>query len=258
VTTRNTSETVDLKRPTIFAHRGSCAYAPENTLAAFNLAIEQHADAIELDAKLSADGQIVVMHDASVDRTTDGTGLIKSLPLTELKSLDAGVKFYPKFTGQRIPTLTEVFEQVGQKIFINVELTNYSSPMDDLPEKTAHLVSKFQLQSRVLFSSFNPIALNRARKILPMVAMGFLTLTGFGKISFYSHLIRFGPRLALHPAVPDASEKLIAAAHRRSCRVHVYTVNQPEEMRRLFTAGVDGIITDDPLLARKILSDTTG
>lgn len=258
MTIRNTSETVDLNRPTIFAHRGSSAYAPENTLAAFNLAIEQNADAIELDAKLSADGQIVVMHDASVDRTTNGSGLIKSLPLTELKRLDAGGKFNPQFAGERIPTLTDVFEQVGQKIFINIELTNYSSPMDDLPEKTAHLVRKFQLETKVLFSSFNPIALIRARKILPMVPMGFLTLPGFGKITLYSRLIRFGPRLAIHPAVPDASKNLIAAAHRRSCRVHVYTVNQPEEMRRLFTAGVDGIFTDDPLLARKILSDITG
>jgi glycerophosphoryl diester phosphodiesterase len=258
VTIRNTSETVDLNRPTIFAHRGSSAYAPENTLAAFNLAIEQHADAIELDAKLSADGQIVVMHDTSVDRTTDGTGLIKSLSLSELKSLDAGGKFKPQFTGERIPTLAEVFEQVGQKIFINVEITNYSSPMDDLPEKIAHLVSKFQLERKVLFSSFNPIALIRARKTLPMVPMGFLTLAGFGKITFYSHLIRFGPRLAIHPAFSDVSEKFIAAVHRRNCRVHVYTVNQPEEMRRSSTAGVDGIITDDPLLARKVLSDITG
>jgi len=258
VTIRNTSEIVDLNRPTIFAHRGSSTYAPENTLAAFNLAIEQRADAIELDVKLSADGQIVVMHDASVDRTTNGSGLIKSLPLIELKSLDAGGKFNPQFTGERIPTLTEVFEQVGQKIFINVELTNYSSPMDDLPEKTAHLVRKFQLESKVLFSSFNPIALIRARKILPLLPMGFLTLSGFGKITFYSHLVRFGPTLAIHPAVPDASKKLITAAHRRSCRVHVYTVNQPEDMRRLFTAGADGIVTNDPLLARQVLSDITG
>jgi glycerophosphoryl diester phosphodiesterase len=258
VTISNISKIVDLKRPTVFAHRGSSAYAPENTLAAFNLAIEQHADAIELDAKLSADGQIVVMHDASVDRTTNGTGLVKSLALAELKSLEAGGKFNPQFSGEKIPTLSEVFEQVGQKIFINVELTNYSSPSDDLPEKVAHLVRKFKLESMVLLSSFNPIALIRARKVLPMLPMGFLTLTGFGKITFYSHLIRFGPRLAFHPTTADASEKLIAAVHRRNCRVHVYTVNQPEEMRRLFTAGVDGIFTDDPLLARKVLIDING
>jgi glycerophosphoryl diester phosphodiesterase len=257
VTGINTLYNLDRKRPTIFAHRGSSVYAPENTLAAFNLAVEQHADAIELDAKLSADGQVVVMHDDSVERTTNGTGLIKSLTLNELKSLDAGTKFNPQFTGQTIPTLIEVFEQVGQKIFINVELTNYSSPMDDLPEKVAQLVRKFHFENIILLSSFNPIALIRARKILPKVPMGFQTLAGFGKITFYSHLVRFGPMLALHPASKDASEKLIKAVHRKGSRVHVYTVNHPDEMRRLFTTGVDGIFTDNPLLAQKVLSELT-
>src|SRR4030043_292433 len=94
---KNVIHYVDLKRPTIFAHRGSSAYAPENTLAAFKLAVEQHADGIELDAKLSADGQIVVIHDPTVDRTTDGTGLVNSLTLPQIKQLDAGSKFDPAF-----------------------------------------------------------------------------------------------------------------------------------------------------------------
>jgi glycerophosphoryl diester phosphodiesterase len=255
VTIINKSENVDRRRPTIFAHRGSSAYAPENTLAAFKLAIEQHADAIELDAKLSADGQIVVMHDKSVDRTTDGTGLIKSLSLNELKKLDAGAKFNQAFKGEAIPTLTEVFEQVGQRIFINVELTNYSSPLDDLPERVSNLVRKFHLESSILLSSFNPIALIRARKILPKVAMGLLTTAGMGKFACYSRLVRFSPLLALHPTAVDTSEKLIAAIHSRDSHVNVYTVNQPDDMRWLFLAGVDGIFTDDLLMAQKVLAE---
>src|SRR4030042_5766395 len=128
---KNTSSYVDLIRPTIFAHRGSSVHAPENTLAAFKLAIDQHADGIELDTKLSADGQVVVMHDDTVDRTTNGTGRIKSLTLHELKRLDAGSKFDPSFHAERIPTLAEVFETVGGKIFINVALATYTSPTDD-------------------------------------------------------------------------------------------------------------------------------
>jgi glycerophosphoryl diester phosphodiesterase len=253
--TNKSSINVDHKRPTIFAHRGSSAYAPENTLAAFKLAIEQHADAIELDVKLSGDGQIAVMHDDTVDRTTNGSGRIKSLTLTELKRLDAGSKFNPAFRAETIPSLAEVFEEVGQKTYLNVELTNYSSPMDELPEKVADLVKKFHLEQRVLLSSFNMIALVRARKILPRIAMGLLTFQGFGKITFYSRLVRFNSLLALHPTITDVSPELLKAVHRKGSRVYVYPVNQPEDMRRLFLEGVDGIFTDNPVLAQKVLLD---
>jgi glycerophosphoryl diester phosphodiesterase len=253
--TKKSLGNVDRTRPTIFAHRGASQYAPENTLAAFKLAIEQQADAIELDVKLSSDGQIVIMHDDTVDRTTNGNGRIKSLTLAELKGLDAGSKFNPAFQAETIPTLAEVFEEVGQKTFVNVELTNYSSPMDDLPEKVANLVNKFQLEERILISSFNMIALIKARKVLPRIAMGLLTSPGFGKITFHSRLVRFGPLLALHAATEDVSPELVQAVHHKGSRVRVYTVNQPDDMQRLFNIGVDGIFTDDPVLARKVLSE---
>ncbi|MBU0511232.1 MAG: glycerophosphodiester phosphodiesterase, partial [Chloroflexi bacterium] len=114
-----------LPRPAIFAHRGASAYAPENTLAAFDLAIRQNADAIELDAKLSADGHVVIIHDQTVDRTTDGTGRVSDLQLAALQELDAGCTYDEAFRHERIPTLGEVFDAVGRKILINVELTNY-------------------------------------------------------------------------------------------------------------------------------------
>ena len=103
-----------LPRPTIFAHRGASIYAPENTIAAFELAVEQQADGIELDAKLCADGQIVVFHDQTVDRTSDGSGKVLDLSLAALKELDAGSWFGENFAGQAIPTLEEVFEAVGR------------------------------------------------------------------------------------------------------------------------------------------------
>src|SRR6266545_5505015 len=116
-----------LPRPVIFAHRGACAHAPENTMASFELALAHGADAIELDVKLSSDGYVVVHHDDTVDRTTDGTGRIKNLTLAELKKLDAGSFLSEKFKGEKIPTLEEVFEAVGKRTFINVELTNYKT-----------------------------------------------------------------------------------------------------------------------------------
>jgi glycerophosphoryl diester phosphodiesterase len=252
---KNSSNIVGLNRPTIFAHRGSSAYAPENTLASFKLAIDHGADGIELDVKLSADGHVVVMHDDSVDRTTNGTGQVKVLTLPELKKLDAGSKFAPLFKSEKIPTLAEVFEAVGRKIFINVELTNYSSPVDDLPDKVISLVKKYGLETSVMLSSFNMIGLIRARNLLPMIPMGLLTFPGYADITLRSRLVRFGPLLALHPAHSDVTLKLIQIAHQAKCRIHVYTVNQLEIMQLLFTAGVDGIFTDDPLLARKVLAE---
>jgi glycerophosphoryl diester phosphodiesterase len=245
----------DLKRPAIFAHRGSSAYAPENTLASFELAVKQHADAIELDATLSADGQVVVIHDDTVDRTTNGTGLIKSLDLSELKFLDAGVKFNPTYQSERIPTLAEVFEAVGQQILIDVELKNYTSPTDDLPDRVIALVKKYALQSSVMLSSLNLIALIRARSLLPEITLGLITLPGFASITLRSRLVRLGPLFALHPNYKDVTPALVNAAHRTKSRVHAFTVNLPEDMRRLFNDGVDGIFTPDPLMAQKVLAE---
>jgi glycerophosphoryl diester phosphodiesterase len=252
---KNVIHYVDLKRPTIFAHRGSSTHAPENTLAAFKLAVEQHADAIELDATLSADSQVVVIHDDTVNRTTNGTGSIKSMNLAELKRLDAGSKFDPSFHLERIPTLAEVFETVGQQIFINVELKNYTSPTDDLPERVIALVKDYGLESSVMMSSFNIIALIRARSQLPTIPLGLITVTGLADVTLRSKLVRFGPLFALHPNFMDITPKLIQAAHRTNSRVHTYIVNDPDDMRRLFITGVDGIFTKDPLIAYKVLSE---
>lgn len=242
-----------LPRPTIFAHRGASASAPENTIAAFELAIRQNADAIELDAKLCGDGNVVVFHDDILDRTTDGVGSIKDLPLEALKELDAGSFFDEAFHGERIPTLSEVFEAVGQKTFINVELKNYSSLTDALPDRAAELVKKHAVSHRVLFSSFNPIALRRAKKLLPEVPVGLLTLPGYASKWIVSALGRWIPCQALHPPIKDASQHLIEQHHRRGYRVHVFVVNHPQEISCLYRWGVDGVFTSDPLLARRAI-----
>ena len=245
----------NLKKPAIFAHRGSSAYAPENTLAAFKLAVHQHADAIELDAKLSADDQVVVMHDETVDRTTDGTGRVKALTLAELKRLDAGGKFNPAYQSEKIPSLAEVFEAVGNQIAINVELQNFFSPADDLPDRVVSLIKQYGLERSVILSSFNPIALIRARFLLPKAPMGLITIAGLANVTLHSRLVRFGPLLALHPFFEEVTPELIQAAHLAKCRIHAYTVKQPDQMQRLFREGVDGIFTSDPLLAHNVLSE---
>ncbi|MHB1482691.1 MAG: glycerophosphodiester phosphodiesterase, partial [Bellilinea sp.] len=138
-------------------------YAPENTLAAFILAKEQGADGIELDAKLSADGEVVVFHDRTVDRTTQGKGRVNQLTLEQLRQLDAGIWKSTIFKGEKIPTLAEVFEAVGGKMIINIELTNYFSISDGLPHRVVNLVRKHKLEDSVMFSSFLPMNLAEVR-----------------------------------------------------------------------------------------------
>ena len=242
-----------LPRPMIFAHRGSSAHAPENTLAAFELAVRQGADGVELDAKLTADGQVIVIHDATVDRTTNGHGRVGDLSLADIRRLDAGSHFDIAFRGEKTPTLEEVFQAVGQRTVINVELTNYTSPFDDLPVKVAGLVHRYHLEQQVLFSSFNPIALKRAHPLAPEVPLGLLAepkLAGALARGWPGRWMV--PYQCLHPAIRDVTPRLVENAHRRKQCVNVWTVNQARDMQRLFALGVDGIFTDDPVLALQV------
>lgn len=245
----------ELPRPVIFAHRGACAYAPENTLASFRLAAEMGADAIELDTKLTADGQMVVIHDQTVDRTTGGSGKVGSLTLAELKKLDAGNIFGNQFTGEPIPTLEEVFETVGKKVYINVEITNYASPFDALPDRIAGLVKKCGLEDWVIFSSFQPLNLIRMKRKLPDVPVAQLALDGKTGLFQRGLLGKIVAPDVIHPYSGDTDAKFIQKQHENGRRVHVWTVNDPADMRRLFAANVDGIFTDDPKTALQIRSE---
>jgi glycerophosphoryl diester phosphodiesterase len=239
--------------PLIFAHRGASAYAPENTLAAFELALQQGAPAIELDVKLSADGHVVVIHDQTVDRTTQHSGRVNELTLEELRQMDAGSHFDISFHGEKIPTLAEVFETIDPSVLINVELTNYASPGDDLPHRVAELIKRHNIQHNLLFSSFNPIALLRIHRLVSQAPIGLLALSGPAGAWARSRLGRLIPYRSLHPEWHDLSPSLIRTAHRRKRKVYAYTVNQEESMHHSFDLGIDGIFTDDPVLAQKVL-----
>jgi len=242
----------ELPKPVIFAHRGASAYAPENTMAAFRLAAQQGVEAIELDAKLSADGEVIVIHDTTVDRTTNAKGEVRNFSVREFQQMDAGSHFSEEFRGEPVPTLRQVFEELGKKLFINVELTNYATPRDQLPEKVATLVKEYQLEEWVLFSSFNPFNLIRVRRELPDCPVGILALEGTAGWLARSFIGRwFAPQI-IHPNLKDASADFIQKEHQRNRRVHVWTVNDPQDIERLFQDRVDGIFTDDPVTARKI------
>jgi glycerophosphoryl diester phosphodiesterase len=243
--------------PIIFAHRGDSAHAPENTISAFKMAADKGAPAIELDVKLSADGHLIIIHDRTVDRTTNGHGEVRSLPLSALRELDAGVWFSPQFRGERIPLLEEVFETLGKRVIINVELTNYATPGDALVPQVVNLVKKFGLQESVMFSSFSSDNLRLAKTQLPEVACGLLARELWpGRQTRREEWIE-KTYDALNPFVYDTTCQLVNRVHAKGKRVNVYTVNAGVLIKYLIGLGVDGIITDDPAQAMKILGKGT-
>jgi glycerophosphoryl diester phosphodiesterase len=242
-----------LPRPTIFAHRGSSSYAPENTISAFNLAVQQGAHAIELDVMLSADKKVVVIHDQSVDRTTDGSGQVRKMDLIDLLALDAGSYYDTRFQGERIPTLEDVFSKLNGKIFFNIELKNLVNPIDQLPRITAELVKNYGLEDSVLFSSFNPIALIKINNYLPECDIGLLVGGSFFDVIMNSSFNKYIPHQALHSNVLSTTTELVKSVHDNGRRIHVYTVDDGITMKKLLAMGVDGFFTNDPLLARKMI-----
>ena len=244
----------NLPSPLIIAHRGASAHAPENTLAAFELAIEQGADGVELDVQLSQDGQVIVFHDLTVDRTTEGSGPLREKSLAEIRSLDAGSHFDVLYRGEPIPTLQEVFAAIGKRIFINVELANYATPTDALPEKVVELTGRYQLQGWVMFSSFHPLPLWRIRKLMPAAPVGLISGSGIPGSLARSWVGRFLVSYqSLHPILADTTQALVQDAHLHGKRVYAHTVNREQDMWRLFGMEADGFFTDDPLLARRVV-----
>jgi glycerophosphoryl diester phosphodiesterase len=235
----------EIPSPIIIAHRGDKAFSPENTLSAFKQAASKGADAIEFDVKLTADGTVIILHDQTVDRTTNGTGNISKIPFSALRELDAGVQFPGKFVGERVPTLEEVFETVGKTLFMNIELTNYSTPNDALVEKVVDLVKKHRMQGRVFFSSFFTRNLNKARQLLPKVPGGLLTLPGY--LGWWGRTFGWrGGYKALNPFITDTTARLVERVHAAAKQIIVWTVNMEKDINRMISLAVDGIITDDP------------
>lgn len=241
--------------PAVIAHRGASAAAPENTLAAFTLAASLGADAVELDVKLSKDGVPIIMHDPTVDRTTDGRGPVADLTLADLKRLDAGAKKDAQFAGERVPTLAEVFAAVAEKLWINVELTNYTTRGDGLERAVVELIGRMNLRRRVLLSSFNPLAIRAVKVFDPGLPVAQLTAQRLPIYLREAWLAPFAPHEARHPDVAQLKLKGAAYYQRRGYRVNVWTNNDPDDMKLFVSQGVDGLITDVPEVARKIADD---
>lgn len=226
----------------IIGHRGASADAPENSLTAFALAVEQGADGIEIDVQLSADGWPMLLHDEKVDRTTNGTGAVAELTFEQCQALDCG-------DGGPIPSLDQVFEMFGPALLYNVELKGMAWQDDGLVAAVADRIESHQLEEHVLVSTFNPRILRRCRRQMSKrVAIALLRAPGPYK---YTYLIADGQ--ADHPHYSMIDEKYMEWARKRGYRVHTWTVDEPAEARRLVELGVHGIITNKPGFLRESL-----
>ena len=241
------------RRPLILAHRGACYAAPENTMAAFRLAAEMGADGLELDAQLCKDGEAVVIHDFTVDRTTDGRGRVKDFTLAELQALDAGGWYAAQFAGQRVPTLAQVLHELGPRLTLNIELKTVTLRSDGLEAEVVRLVEDTGLVYRVIVSSYNPVALWRVRRLNPYVSTGILyapDLPRYLRDRWLQPLVR---PAALHPRWDMLNEQTVAAAHRQGLKVIPWTCDKPDAMWRLVGWEVDAIITGRPDLLYDLL-----
>lgn len=231
----------------VTGHRGFSGAAPENTLAAFRAAIAAGCDIIELDVHLSRDREVVVIHDDTLERTTSGRGNVADQTFAELKRLDAGAWFAPRFAGERIPSLAEVLALSRNRVLVNIELKKgkYLLPytMGELADLALREVEKAGMEGQVLFSSFAPAAVDRIRERNPALPVALIRDKPWGSPEEAG-----GGKIypALNCKAVVLNEENIRRARGEGIRIHVWTVDAPEEMARFVALGVDGIITNHP------------
>jgi len=236
-----------LPAPVWIAHRGYRLAFPENTLAAFLAALEMGAPMIELDVTLSRDRRVVVIHDDTVDRTTDGSGRVQDLTWPELKSLDAGSWFNPRFARERIPHLETVLDTVDRRACINIEIKSSAfetdCPEDGVENQVMGMIAARGIREWILISSFEFRILERLSAMRDVPRLGVLLTEGIDP-----HSIRESRRIGAFSINPDftyLNADQVAAAHAAGLKVLTYTVNDAKAARALLGMGVDGIFTDD-------------
>jgi glycerophosphoryl diester phosphodiesterase len=222
-------------------------------MAAFEKAVEVGADAIECDVHLSADDVPVIVHDATVTTQAGDSTDISKMTLAQIKQLDVGSAFSPSYAGEHIPTLDNLLQIFGPQILLNIELKSESVRDKGLEQAVVKLVKKYQMENRVLFSSFNPFSLRRAKKIAPHIPAGLLYAPDLALYLRRAWLAPLSPHEARHPEHTMVDASYMAWARRRGYQVNAWTVDDPQDMHRLIALGVHGIITNVPQVLHDII-----
>lgn len=243
-----------MSTPLLIAHRGGSAEAPENTLAAFRHSLGMGIQWFELDAQMTKDGELLVIHDETLERTTSGSGPVGSFTLEELRRLDAGSWFGTQFSRETIPTLREVLElcaSEGAGVFVELKSPHLYPGVE---QKVVSLLGELWVQgvSNISCISFDPEAVSRLHELdsgLPLGQLFDLDTTDFAQPDDRIEAVL--PFYATAAYYPEQIER----AHALGKRVHVWTVNEEADMRRLAELGVDGIMSDRPSLLLKVFDN---
>ncbi|MBC8257959.1 MAG: hypothetical protein H8E38_02995 [SAR324 cluster bacterium] len=258
----NIKKLEQLKRPWVIAHRGYRGLFPENTLVAFEAAIEVNADMIELDVCLTSDRIPVVIHDKTLDRTTNGSGLVAEHTLAELKELDAGSWFSAKFSGVKIPTLEELLLLIKDRITVNIEIKpeSYESPApsDAIEVQVCEMVGQLELADSVLISSFEHSFFSRINRWYREHHEGSSLRIALLQEQLLSDEFAVGlcqrkGAYSYHPDEKNVSASLIDSLKAEQIRILPYTINDEKRMEQLIQLGVTGIISDEPELLWKVV-----
>lgn len=245
----------DGRRPLLFGHRGCSAAAPENTLAAFQALLDNGIAGAELDVQLTRDGELVVIHDFNLRRVTGHDAEVRETDYNAIRSLDAGSWFSPRFAGERVPRLSEVFETCGDRLYYDLELKWDRRRSNGLERKVVALIRRYGLEARCLVSSFNPFCIVRLRRLAPRLPSAHI----WADRRELPFLLRHGEAGYLLPTPfikPEASRitRLRAASYRLlGSRILAWTVNEEREAARLLGLGVHGLISDEPVRLRQAL-----
>ena len=241
------------QNPTVMAHRGLSADAPENTLYAFSDAILVGADFIELDVQQTRDGVLVVMHDSNLKRTTGVNKDIWDVDYADIQNLDAGSWFDPAYANARIPTLEETLQFVDKRAKLNIEIKPTKHGSDTLEQDVAELITRYQYTDACYVTSFSYGSLKKVKEANPEIRTGYLMSVAYGQ--FYS--LKYADAFSLNKVF--VTSQVVNAAHQQGKQIFAWTVNGMSEVRSLCNLHVDSIITDDPVMVQNVISrDSTG
>lgn len=241
------------QNPTVMAHRGLSADAPENTLYAFSDAISVGADFIELDVQQTRDGVLVVMHDSNLKRTTGVNKDIWDVDYADIQNLDAGSWFDPAYANARIPTLEETLQFVDKRAKLNIEIKPTKHGSDTLEQDVAELITQYQYTDACYVTSFSYSSLKKVKEVNPEIRTGYLMSVAYGQ--FYS--LKYADAFSLNKVF--VTSQVVNAAHQQGKQIFAWTVNSMSEVRSLCNLHVDSIITDDPVMVQNVISrDSTG
>jgi glycerophosphoryl diester phosphodiesterase len=245
-------EECQLSKTLNLAHRGANTYAPENTMAAFRKAVEVGATGLEFDVQLSKDGAVVVIHDEKLERTTNGSGLVKDYTLDELQRLDAGTWFGEAHAGEKIPTLEQVLDEFAStKLIYNIELKSGIVLYPGLEEKVIEAVKRRSLNDQVVLSSFNHYSLVTCRDLDKEIRTGMLYVAGL--FEPWDYALKLGC-YSVHPLFYHLQHpELVSGFRDHNLAIYAWTVNEPVYMEMMVAGGIDAIITDRPRDLQKII-----